>query len=88
MYLKQISSLVAGLGNQFNKHGHNFAEIGTLVGAIFMADPSSSLLKLFINLKMVNLLGMVNAYYGELLEPFLIEAGKTYFPKTKISEEN
>ena len=53
-----------------------------------MLDPSGSLMKLLLNLKLNSYLGMLNVYYGEVLDDFLISSGKNYFPKSKISNIN
>ena len=100
--LKEESSfkLILIAPNQENENAQKFGEViseefyyGTMVsevlsslGSLIIIDPYGNLFRFFINLKIISYLGMINVYFGEVLETFLLGAAKSSFPKSKLSK--
>ena len=74
--------------SEVGSYGSLVSEALSSFGSLIMIDPSGSLIKLFINLKIITYFSMVNVYYGEVLESFLIGIGISSFPKTKLSKND
>ena len=68
-------------------YGTIISEVLSSIGSLIMIDLSGTILKFFINLKIISYLGMINVYFGEVLESFLLGAAKSSFPKSKLSKK-